>query len=207
MSKLIVNNLSCQRGYKLLFENLSFELNSGEVLKVSGPNGSGKTSLMKILAGLSSFETGSIDYDDTKINSERYNLDFLYLGHLAALSPELSCLENLKYTMRLGNDNLDLDFSDALKKVGLEKFENELVGKLSAGQKKRIALSLLFITQSKVWLLDEPFSALDSKAIKIIETRVEDHCNSGGICILTTHQECNIKNMKEVSLLISSCKQ
>lgn len=200
MSKLIVNNLSCQRGYKLLFENLSFELNSGEVLKVSGPNGSGKTSLMKILAGLSSFETGSIDYDDTKINSERYNLDFLYLGHLAALSPELSCLENLKYTMRLGNDNLDLDFSDALKKVGLEKFENELVGQLSAGQKKRIALSLLFITQSKVWLLDEPFSALDSKAIKIIETRVEDHCNSGGICILTTHQECNIKNMKEISL-------
>lgn len=200
MSKLIVNNLSCQRGYKLLFENLSFELNSGEVLKVSGPNGSGKTSLMKILAGLSSFETGSIDYDDTKINSERYNLDFLYLGHLAALSPELSCLENLKYTMRLGNDNLDLDFSDALKKVGLEKFENELVGKLSAGQIKRIALSLLFITQSKVWLLDEPFSALDSKAIKIIETRVEDHCNSGGICILTTHQECNIKNMKEISL-------
>ena len=200
MSKLIVNNLSCQRGYKLLFENLSFELNSGEVLKVSGPNGSGKTSLMKILAGLSSFETGSIDYDDTKINSERYNLDFLYLGHLAALSPELSCLENLKYSMRLGNDNLDLDFSDVLEKVGLEKFENELVGKLSAGQKKRIALSLLFITQSKVWLLDEPFSALDSKAIKIIETRVEDHCNSGGICILTTHQECNIKNMKEISL-------
>ena len=200
MSKLIVNNLSCQRGYKLLFENLSFELNSGEVLKVSGPNGSGKTSLMKILAGLSSFETGSIDYDDTKINSQRYNLDFLYLGHLAALSPELSCLENLKYTMRLGNDNLDLDFSDALEKVGLEKFENELVGKLSAGQKKRIALSLLFITQSKVWLLDEPFSALDSKAIKIIETRVEDHCNSGGICILTTHQECNIKNLKEISL-------
>jgi heme exporter protein A len=200
MSKLIVNNLSCQRGYKLLFENLSFELNSGEVLKVSGPNGSGKTSLMKILAGLSSFETGSIDYDDTKINSERYNLDFLYLGHLAALSPELSCLENLKYTMRLGNDSLDLDFSDALKKVGLKKFENELVGKLSAGQKKRIALSLLFITQSKVWLLDEPFSALDSKAIKIIETRVEDFCNSGGICILTTHQECNIKNMKEISL-------
>ncbi|MDA8755440.1 cytochrome c biogenesis heme-transporting ATPase CcmA [Candidatus Pseudothioglobus singularis] len=200
MSKLIINNLSCQRGYKLLFENLSFELNSGEVLKVSGPNGSGKTSLMKILAGLSSFETGSIDYDDTKINSERYNLDFLYLGHLAALSPELSCLENLKYTMRLGNDSLDLDFSDALKKVGLKKFENELVGKLSAGQKKRIALSLLFITQSKVWLLDEPFSALDSKAIKIIETRVEDHCNSGGICILTTHQECNIKNLKEISL-------
>jgi heme exporter protein A len=200
MSKLKINNLSCQRGYNLLFKNLSFELNSGEVLKISGPNGSGKTSLMKILAGLNSFETGSIEYDNIKINSEKYNLDFLYLGHLAALSPELSCLENLKYTAHLGNNNLKPDFSDALTKVGLEKFENELVGKLSAGQKKRIALSLLFITQSKVWLLDEPFSALDSQAIKIIESRIEEHCNSGGLCILTTHQECNIKNIKEISL-------
>jgi heme exporter protein A len=200
MSKLKINNLSCQRGYNLLFENLSFELNSGEVLKISGPNGSGKTSLMKILAGLNSFETGSIEYDNIKINSEKYNLDFLYLGHLAALSPELSCLENLKYTAHLGNNNLKPDFSDALTKVGLEKFENELVGKLSAGQKKRIALSLLFITQSKVWLLDEPFSALDSQAIKIIESRIEEHCNSGGLCILTTHQDCNIENIKEISL-------
>jgi heme exporter protein A len=200
MSTLKINNLSCQRGYNLLFENLSFELNSGEVLKISGPNGSGKTSLMKILAGLNSFETGSIKYDDTKINSEKYNLDFLYLGHLAALSPELSCLENLKYTAHLGNNNINLDFYDALTQVGLENFENELVGKLSAGQRKRIALSLLFITQSKVWLLDEPFSALDSKAIKIIETRIEDHCSTGGLCILTTHQECNIKNIKEISL-------
>jgi len=200
MSKLKINNLSCQRGYNLLFENLSFELNSGEVLKISGPNGSGKTSLMKILAGLNSFEIGSIEYDNIKINSEKYNLDFLYLGHLAALSPELSCLENLKYTAHLGNNNLNLDFSDALTKVGLEKFENELVGKLSAGQKKRIALSLLFITQSKVWLLDEPFSALDSQAIKIIESRIEKHCNSGGLCILTTHQECSIENIKEISL-------
>jgi len=200
MSKLKINNLSCQRGYNLLFKNLSFELNSGEVLKISGPNGSGKTSLMKILSGLNSFETGSIEYDNIKINSEKYNLDFLYLGHLAALSPELSCLENLKYTAHLGNNNLKPDFSDALTKVGLEKFENELVGKLSAGQKKRIALSLLFITQSKVWLLDEPFSALDSQAIKIIESRIEEHCNSGGLCILTTHQDCNIENIKEISL-------
>ena len=200
MSKLKINNLSCQRGYNLLFENLSFELNSGEVLKISGPNGSGKTSLMKILAGLNSYEIGSIEYGNIKINSEKYNLDFLYLGHLAALSPELSCLENLKYTAHLGNNNLNLDFSDALTKVGLEKFENELVGKLSAGQKKRIALSLLFITQSKVWLLDEPFSALDSQAIKIIESRIEEHCNSGGLCILTTHQECSIENIKEISL-------
>ena len=200
MSKLKVNNLSCQKGYNLLFENLSFEINSGEALKVSGPNGSGKTSLLRIIAGLSSFESGSIDYDSHKLNSEKYKLDFLYLGHLAALSPELSCIENLKYSSLLGSSSSEIDLSMALSQVGLEKYENDFVGTLSAGQIKRVALSLLFITQSKVWLLDEPFSALDSKASKIFEKKIEDHCSHGGICILTTHQECNIKNLKEISL-------
>ena len=200
MSKLKATNLSCQKGYNLLFENLSFEINSGEVLKISGPNGSGKTSLLRLLAGLSSFDSGTIEYDSFNLNSEEYNLDFLYLGHLTALSPELSCIENLKYSSLLGNNKLELNFSSALHKVGLEKFENELVDTLSAGQKKRIALSLLFVTQSKVWLLDEPFAALDSNAIDIIEQRIEEHCKIGGMCILTTHQECNIKNLKEISL-------
>lgn len=200
MSKLKVTNLSCQKGYNLLFENLSFEIHSGEVLKISGPNGSGKTSLLRLLTGLSSFDSGTIDYDAFNFNSEKYNLDFLYIGHLTALSPELTCIENLKYSSLLGNNKLEFDFSNALKKVGIEKFENELVGKLSAGQKKRIALSLLFVTLSKVWLLDEPFSALDSKAINIIEQRIDEHCSLGGICILTTHQKCNINNLKEISL-------
>ena len=101
MSKLKVNNLSCQKGYNLLFENLSFEINSGDVLKISGPNGSGKTSLLRIIAGLSSFESGEIHYDSYKLNSEQYKLDFLYLGHLASLSPELSCIENLRYSSLL----------------------------------------------------------------------------------------------------------
>ena len=200
MSKLKVNNLSCQKGYNLLFKNLSFEINSGEALKVSGPNGSGKTSLLRIIAGLSSFESGSIDYDSYKQNSEKYKLDLLYLGHLEALSPELSCIENLKYSSLLGSSSSELDLSMALSQVGLKKYENDFVGTLSAGQKKRVALSLLFITKSKVWLLDEPFSALDSKAIKIFEKKIEDHCRHGGMCILTTHQECNIKNLKEISL-------
>ncbi len=200
MSKLKVNNLSCQKGYNLLFKNLSFEINSGDVLKISGPNGSGKTSLLRIIAGLSSFESGEIDYDSYKLNSEQYKLDFLYLGHLASLSPELSCIENLKYSSLLGTNDLNNDYLMALKQVGLEKYENDLVGTLSAGQKKRIALSLLFITRSKIWLLDEPFSALDSKAIKIFENKIEDHSKQGGICILTTHQECNINNLKEISL-------
>ena len=186
MSKLSVNNLSCQRGYNLLFENLSFELNSGEILRISGQNGSGKTSLLKIIAGLNTPELGSIEFDHHQSNSEKYQIETLYLGHYAALSSELSCIENLEYLTNLNTEILSPNFHDALKEVGLENYEHELAGNLSAGQKRRVALSLLFISQSKVWLLDEPFTALDSNGIKIIENQIEKHCANGGLCILTT---------------------
>ena len=200
MSKLSVNNLSCQRGYNLLFENLSFELNSGEVLRISGQNGSGKTSLLKIIAGLNAPEMGSIEFDQNQSNSEKYQIETLYLGHYAALSSELSCIENLEYLTNLNTKIISPNFHSALKEVGLENYEHEFAGNLSAGQKRRVALSLLFISQSKLWLLDEPFTALDSNGIKIIENQIEKHCLNGGLCILTTHQECNIKNLKEISL-------
>ena len=200
MSKLAVHNLSCQRGYNLLFENLSFELNSGDTLRISGQNGSGKTSLLKIIAGLNSPELGSIVFDKSKSNSEKYQLETLYLGHYAALSSELSCIENLEYLTYLSTEITFPNFHNVLKEVGLKNYEHELARNLSAGQKRRIALSLLFISQSRVWLLDEPFTALDSDGIKIIENQIEKHCANGGLCILTTHQDCNIKNLKEISL-------
>lgn len=197
---LSVNKLSCQRGYNLLFENLSFELNSGEVLRISGQNGSGKTSLLKIIAGLNTPELGSIEFDQNQSNRETYQIETLYLGHYAALSSELSCIENLEYLTNLNTEILSPNFHDALKEIGLENYEHEPAGNLSAGQKRRIALSLLFISQSKLWLLDEPFTALDSDGIKIIENQIEKHCANGGLCILTTHQDCNIKSLKEISL-------
>tara|TARA_B110000285_G_scaffold217317_1_gene265527 strand:+ start:450 stop:785 length:336 start_codon:yes stop_codon:yes gene_type:complete len=104
MSKLTVNNLSCQRGYNLLFENLSFNLSPGEVLRISGPNGSGKTSLLKIISGLNSPESGSITYNQSEVSSEKYQLETLYLGHYAPLSSELSCIENLEYLTNLSTD-------------------------------------------------------------------------------------------------------
>ena len=200
MSKLTVNNLSCQRGYNLLFENLSFNLSSGEVLKISGPNGSGKTSLLKIIAGLNSSESGFIEFNNIKSDSEKYQLETLYIGHNAALSSELSCVENLEYLTNLSTEIESPNFLKALKDVGLENYENEFASKLSAGQKRRVALSLLYISQSKVWLLDEPFTSLDSNGARIIESLIEKHCAKGGLCILTTHQECNIKNLQEIFL-------
>ena len=198
MSRLTVSNLSCQKGYNLLFENLSFEVSPGEVMKISGSNGSGKTSLLRIIAGLSSPESGFIEYNQKKTNSRNHNEKFLYLGHQSALSPELTCIENLEYLNGLSSGVDASNIQKALKEIGLNGYENDFSGSLSAGQKRKIVLSMLFITQAKVWLLDEPFTALDSNGIQVIENQIENHCNNGGLCILTTHQKSNIKNLKEV---------
>ena len=197
MSNLIINNLSCIRGYNQLFTDLSFELRPGEILKISGTNGTGKTSLLKIIAGLNSAESGSIFFKNNDINNK---LNIFYLGHLNALSPELSCIENLNFLLELGTENFNSSYVDALSMVGLNNYENELVANLSAGQKRRVALATLFITPSKLWLLDEPFTSLDSKGIEIVENQIKKHRDSGGLCILTTHQVCNIRNLRELNL-------
>ena len=134
MSKLIVTDLTCQRGYNELFSNLSFELNSGEILKISGANGSGKTSLLKILAGLNSAESGKLSVNNSKVGSYDYQSNIFYLGHLPALSPELRCKENLDYLTQLNNRSFDLKLSEALTNVGLKNFEYEYAANLSAGQ-------------------------------------------------------------------------
>jgi len=200
MSKLIVSDITCQRGYNELFSNLSFELNSGEILKISGANGSGKTSLLKIIAGLNSAESGSLSIDNHKVGSYEYQSDIFYLGHLPALSPELHCKENLDYLTQLNNSSSNQSLDEALTNIGLKNFEYEYAANLSAGQKRRVVLSALFITQAKVWLLDEPFTALDSDGINVIEAQITKHCNNNGICVLTTHQECNLPGLRILTL-------
>ena len=200
MSKLIVSDLTCQRGYNELFINLWFELNSGEILKISGANGSGKTSLLKKIAGLNSAESGRLSINNNKVGSYEYQSDIFYLGHLPALSPELHCKENLDYLTQLNNSSSNQSLDEALTNIGLKNFENEYAANLSAGQKRRVVLSALFITQSKVWLLDEPFTALDSDGINVIEAQITKHCNNNGICVLTTHQECNLPGLRILTL-------
>jgi heme exporter protein A len=153
-----------------------------------------------MLAGLNSPESGSISYNENDVKTYQYQLDTFYLGHLPALSPELSCIENLEYLTHLSNQESKSNLDGALSKVGLNNYKNELVGTLSAGQKRRVALSALFISHSKLWLLDEPFTALDSDGIEIIENQIKKHCTEGGLCILTTHQDCKIENLRELSL-------
>jgi heme exporter protein A len=200
MSRLIVNDLSCQRGYTELFSNLSFGLSPGEILRISGANGSGKTSLLRIIAGISSGESGNVTFNNNAAGSIAYQSDIFYLGHLPALSPELYCKENLDYLTQLNGINTDRFVDDALTNVGLKNYKYEYAANLSAGQKRRVVLAALFITQAKIWLLDEPFTALDSDGVNSLENQITKHCENGGLCILTTHQDSKLPNLRVLAL-------
>jgi len=200
MPRLIVNDLSCQRGYNELFSNLSFELSPGEILRISGANGSGKTSLLRIIAGISSGESGNVTFNNNPAGSIAYQSDIFYLGHLPALSPELHCKENLDYLTQLNGINTDRLIDDALVNVGLINYKHEYAANLSAGQKRRVVLAALFVTQSRIWLLDEPFTAIDADGIKSLENQITKHCENGGFCILTTHQDSKLPNLRTLEL-------
>jgi len=200
MSRLIVNDLSCQRGYNELFSNLSFELSPGEILRISGANGSGKTSLLRIIAGISSGESGNVTFNNNPAGSIAYQSDVFYLGHLPALSPELHCKENLDYLTQLNVSNTGHLVDEALANVGLKHYKYEYAANLSAGQKRRVVLAALFVTQAKIWLLDEPFTALDAGGIKSLENQITKHCENGGLCILTTHQDSKLPNLRMLAL-------
>ena len=200
VSSLNVNNLNCQRGYNQLFSDLSFEVHSGDVLRITGTNGSGKTSLLKILAGLNAPEEGDIKLDNHTVKSDKYQSEVFYLGHLSALSAELTSIENLEFLTGL-NKSIDQHLLvEALEQVGLKGYEDEHCAKLSAGQKRRVILAGLFVSNAKIWLLDEPFTALDPHGVKIVEERISKHCAQGGLCLFTTHQDSALPDQKVLAL-------
>jgi len=200
VSSLNVSNLSCQRGYNQLFSGLSFKVNPGDILRITGTNGSGKTSLLKILAGLSAPEEGEIKLETHPVKSDEYQREVFYLGHLSALSAELTSIENLKFLTGL-NKSIDQHWLlEALEQVGLKGYEDEYCAKLSAGQKRRVILAGLSVSNAKIWLLDEPFTALDPQGVKIVEERISKHCAQGGLCLFTTHQDSALPNQKVLAL-------
>ncbi len=200
VSSLNVKNLGCQRGYNQLFSDLSFRVNAGDIFRITGTNGSGKTSLLKILAGLNAPEKGAIFLDQYPVKSNEYLSDIFYLGHLSALSAELTSTENLKFLTGL-NKSIDQKLLlDALNQVGLKGYEDEYCAKLSAGQKRRVILAGLFVSNAKVWLLDEPFTALDPHGVEIVEASIAQHCKQGGMCLFTTHQDSALPNQKVLAL-------
>lgn len=181
-------DLSCIRDDRLLFESLNFELNSGQVLLLEGKNGSGKTSLLRILCGFREADEGQITWNGQSIDDSDFYANVAYVGHLDGIKKELTVLENLKIALALslpGTYSID----DALEKVHLAGYDDVLVQSLSAGQKRRLSLARLLITHNHLWILDEPFTSLDREGIKIIETLMTEHVSNGGMIILTSHHD------------------
>ena len=184
-------NLSCIRDDRVLFEDLSFDLSAGQVLLLEGKNGSGKTSLLRILCGFREADTGQIKWRGDDLDDSEYYVDMAYVGHLEGVKKELTVLENLKVSLALGQAG-QYSIQQALAKVHLPNFDDALVQTLSAGQKRRLSLARLLITKNSLWILDEPFTSLDIHGIATIESLMTEHCAQGGMIILTSHHDIDL---------------
>jgi len=187
---LSVSQLSCHRGDRILFTDISFSVSSGHVVHLAGANGSGKTTLMRTLAGLTEADQGDIRLDGTPMTElgDEYCNQLSYVGHLNGLQPELNIRENLRYQTALGGGATDAEINQAIHRVSLSSRAQLQTKVLSQGQKRRAALARLFLGNQKLWLLDEPITALDSESIEVITNAMADHLQQGGILIYTSHQ-------------------
>lgn len=188
MNNLVLQceDLFCERDDRILFEGLSFALETGEVMQVAGPNGAGKSTLLRILAGLSGQFEGRVSWPAAASGQRDYRQDLLYIGHRAGIREELTALENLAWWCRL-HRQASVDLMAALAQVALAGFEDVPVSMLSAGQKRRVMLALLWCTEKPVWLLDEPFTALDSAGVMQLEARLRAHAEQGGLVVYSSH--------------------
>ncbi|MCL2345522.1 MAG: cytochrome c biogenesis heme-transporting ATPase CcmA [Desulfobulbus sp.] len=192
---LEADNLECVRGERRLFAGLGFRLAAGELLHLQGRNGAGKTSLLRMLLGLLPPEAGEIRWQGEAIRklAEDYRADLCYLGHLNAIKEELTPLENLLAAARLADEDLPEDDAlDALEQVGLAGREDLACKYLSQGQKRRVALARLVKERRPLWILDEPFVALDVAAVDWLAGLISGHLQRGGLAVMTTHQPVSI---------------
>jgi len=186
-------HLTCQRGERTLFTDLSFSLGAGELLQVAGPNGSGKTSLLKLLCGLTPPVAGEIRWQGTPARGEDFRRQLFYLGHQHAVKEELSALENLRISADLAGEPLsDAKALDALGRIGLAGREHLPAKVLSQGQKRRVVLARLLVSKAPLWILDEPLTALDVGAVDLIQSHLAEHLTNQGLVVLTTHQALHV---------------
>lgn len=192
---LEASNLECVRGDRRLFAGVGFRLDGGEMLFLQGKNGSGKTTLLRMICGLTHPVAGEIRWKGETIGKlgEEFREELCYLGHLNAIKEELTPLENLTASAKLAGEELSEDEAlDALEAVGLLGREDLACKYLSQGQKRRVALSRLVHEKRALWVLDEPFVALDVAAVAWLAGLIGAHLQRGGMAVLTTHQTVDI---------------
>lgn len=192
---LEARGLLCERDERTLFSDLSFSLKAGEWVQITGSNGAGKTTLLRLLTGLSRPDAGEVLWQGQPLHKvrENYHQNLLWIGHQPGIKTRLTALENLHFYHRDGDITQCLD---ALAQAGLAGFEDIPVNQLSAGQQRRVALARLWLTRAMLWILDEPFTAIDVNGVDRLTQRMAQHTELGGIVILTTHQPLNVAESK-----------
>jgi heme exporter protein A len=179
--------LSFQRQDEPVFAPLDFRLHPGELVLIEGDNGSGKTTLLRMLAGLLHVGEGELFWRGEPLQRDRCAGDILFLGHQLGLKSDLSPRENLRVAVGLHGAREGVGMADVLVRIGLRGYEDEPVRRLSAGQKKRAALSRLLLLPAKLWLLDEPYANLDRAGIALVNGLLENHTAAGGVALVTSH--------------------
>ena len=200
---LEARDLTCVRGDRRLFSGVGFSMTAGDCLHVRGENGVGKTSLLRLLTGLSKPESGEVLWNSKSITQESsaFHRELLFLGHRDALKDELSALENLQMYAALDDIKLSLeDALAALARFGLRGRENLPIHCLSAGQKRRVLMARMLTRNARLWILDEPFNALDVHAIDQLEVLITEHLAKGGMLVLTSHQAVKLPKVKVLDL-------
>jgi len=201
-AELRAENLSYEINDKLILNNLSFVVKSGEVLFVEGGNGSGKTTLIRILCGLIQADEGQVSWNGENIQSDHIDCyqQLTYIGHATGVKQELTTTENIRFFSALSGLPASQDIQTAIKWAGLRGYENSPGRHLSYGQQRRIALMRLMVDSSLLWVLDEPFSGLDKRMIEKLQDRFIEHANDGGLLIITSHQAINLDRMNSVRI-------
>lgn len=184
---LEVTGLTCIRRHRPLFRDLSFSLAAGQWLLIRGPNGSGKTSLLRILCGLSQPDDGRVCWAGSTLKEPTARAQIAYLGHAHGVKVDLTPYENLQIARRLSFFP-DLTADEALQRLGLAGLEDVACHTLSAGQRRRVALARLLVVQTRLWILDEPLTALDAAGVALFQDLLDRHLKNGGLAVISTHQ-------------------
>ena len=193
-AKLSADDLTLIRGERCLFQGLGFALNPGELLLLRGQNGSGKTSLMRAIAGLLSLESGEIFWSGEPVLQQRqlFHCSLVWLAHRSGLKADLTLVENLEFERALRPQSAH-EPEHVFERLGIDRLKGLPVRSLSAGQQRRVALARMLLADVPLWLLDEPFTNLDREGRELVIELTEEHLASGGLCVLAAHGDVGIE--------------